>query len=91
MRVVIVRLSALGDIIHTWPLAVALRRADPHIHLSWVVEEPFRRSADLQGTGADALLQSVRGKDKVVGFPVAVVVETVADFRLRENLEVAGA
>lgn len=42
MRVVLVRLSALGDIIHTWPLAVALRRADRHIHLSWVVEEAFR-------------------------------------------------
>ena len=42
MRIVLVRLSALGDIIHTWPLAAALRRADPHIHLSWVVEEPFR-------------------------------------------------
>jgi heptosyltransferase-1 len=42
VRVVLVRLSALGDIVHTWPLAVALRDADPQIHLSWVVEEPFQ-------------------------------------------------
>lgn len=42
MRVVLVRLSALGDIIHTWPLAVALREADPQLHISWVVEEPLR-------------------------------------------------
>ena len=42
MRVVLIRLSALGDIIHTWPLAEALRLADPSIHLTWVVEAPFR-------------------------------------------------
>ncbi len=42
MRVVLVRLSAFGDIVHTWPLACALREAQPRLHLSWVVEEPFR-------------------------------------------------
>ena len=42
MRVVLVRLSALGDIIHTWPLATALKAARPDIHLTWVVEEQFR-------------------------------------------------
>lgn len=38
MRVVLIRLSALGDVVHTWPLAVALREAQPDIHLCWVVE-----------------------------------------------------
>jgi heptosyltransferase-1 len=42
MRIVLVRLSALGDIVHTWPLACALREAQPRLHLSWVVEEHFR-------------------------------------------------
>ena len=42
MRVVLVRLSSLGDIVHTWPLAVAMRAARPEMHLTWVVEEPFR-------------------------------------------------
>ncbi len=42
MRVVLVRLSALGDIVHTWPLACALRSADPDLHLTWVVEEALR-------------------------------------------------
>jgi len=42
MRVVLVRLSALGDIIHAWPLAEALRAARPDMHLTWVVEEPFQ-------------------------------------------------
>jgi heptosyltransferase-1 len=46
VRVVLVRLSSLGDIIHTWPLAVALKKAKPDLHLSWVVEEPFRPLVD---------------------------------------------
>jgi lipopolysaccharide heptosyltransferase I len=43
---VLVRLSALGDIIHTWPLAEALRSALPDLHLTWVVEQPFRTMVD---------------------------------------------
>ncbi len=35
----IVRLSAMGDIIHTLPAAVALRQALPHATLGWLVEE----------------------------------------------------
>lgn len=46
MRVVLVRLSALGDIVHTWPLAEALRSARADAHLSWVVEERFRLLVD---------------------------------------------
>ncbi len=42
MRIVLVRLSALGDIVHTWPLAEALRAADPSIHLTWVIERVLR-------------------------------------------------
>jgi len=42
MRIVLVRLSALGDIIHTWPLAEALAGAGPSHHITWVVEEPFK-------------------------------------------------
>jgi lipopolysaccharide heptosyltransferase I len=38
-RVLIVRLGAMGDIIHTLPAAVALRQAFPHAVLGWVVEE----------------------------------------------------
>ncbi len=42
MRAVLVRLSAVGDIVHTWPLAASLRTARPDLHLTWVVEEPLR-------------------------------------------------
>jgi heptosyltransferase-1 len=42
MRIVLVRLSALGDIVHTWPLAGVLAASGSHPHISWVVEEPLR-------------------------------------------------
>jgi len=35
----VVRLSAMGDIIHTLPAAAALRKNFPHATLGWVVEE----------------------------------------------------
>ncbi len=40
-RIVLVRLSALGDIVHTWPLAVALKAHGIASSLTWVVEAPF--------------------------------------------------
>ncbi|HSZ62748.1 MAG TPA: glycosyltransferase family 9 protein [Terriglobales bacterium] len=43
----IVRLSAMGDIIHTLPAAAALRQAFPHATLGWLVEE---RWAELLST-----------------------------------------
>jgi len=42
VRVILVRLSALGDIVHTWPLACALAAVEPRPHVSWVVEEPLK-------------------------------------------------
>jgi heptosyltransferase-1 len=41
MRIVLTRLSALGDIVHTWPLASVLAAAPEGVELAWVVEEPF--------------------------------------------------
>jgi heptosyltransferase-1 len=38
-RILIVRLSAMGDIIHTLPAASALREAFPDAMIGWVVEE----------------------------------------------------
>jgi len=39
-RILIVRLSALGDVVHALPLLDALRRARPDAHIGWLVEEP---------------------------------------------------
>lgn len=39
-RILIVRLSAIGDTIHSLPLAAALRDAFPKAYIGWVVEKP---------------------------------------------------
>jgi heptosyltransferase-1 len=38
-RILIVRLSSMGDVIHTLPAAALLRQAFPHATLGWLVEE----------------------------------------------------
>jgi len=38
-RILIVRLSALGDVVHALPMLDALRRAQPEAHIGWLVEE----------------------------------------------------
>lgn len=48
MRVLIVRLGALGDIVHAVPLAAALRRALPRAAvIDWVVEERYAGLLDM--------------------------------------------
>jgi len=39
MRILIVRLSAMGDIIHSMPAVSALRRHRPDVFIGWAVEE----------------------------------------------------
>ena len=38
-RILIVRLSAMGDVIHTLPAAQVLRETFPHAHIGWLIEE----------------------------------------------------
>lgn len=38
-KILIVRLSAIGDVIHSLPVAYALRKAYPDAEISWLVEE----------------------------------------------------
>ncbi|MDQ1386891.1 MAG: heptosyltransferase [Acidobacteriaceae bacterium] len=38
-RLLIVRLSAMGDVMHTLPAAQALRAAFPQAHIGWLIEE----------------------------------------------------
>jgi len=46
-RVLIVRLGALGDIIHAIPVAAALRRAFPAVRIDWLVNAKHREILDL--------------------------------------------
>ena len=47
MNFLIVRLGALGDIVHTVPAAAALRRAYPDARIDWVVDARHAGFADL--------------------------------------------
>ncbi len=48
MRILIIKLSAIGDVVHTLPAAAMLKRLLPEAHIGWVVER--RASAILHGS-----------------------------------------
>jgi heptosyltransferase-1 len=60
MRVLIVKASALGDIINSLPVLDYLHQAAPGIEIDWVVEEPFREILD--GNPLLATIHVVRTK-----------------------------
>jgi len=39
VNILIVKLSAIGDVVHTLPSLAALRGCYPEAHITWVVEE----------------------------------------------------
>jgi heptosyltransferase-1 len=41
MKILIVRLSALGDIVHALPVLAAIRHAQPNAQVDWLVEENY--------------------------------------------------
>ena len=47
MKILIVRLGALGDIVHAIPVAVALRKAFPDAQIDWVVSAKHSEILDL--------------------------------------------
>jgi heptosyltransferase-1 len=49
-RLLIVRLSAMGDVIHTQPAAQALRDAFPHAMIGWLIEERWAELLCAPGT-----------------------------------------
>lgn len=55
MNILIVRLGALGDIVHAIPAAAALRQAYPDARIDWVVDEKHH-----------GILQLVEGIDRLV-------------------------
>ena len=46
-RILLVRLGALGDIVHAIPVAAALRRAFPAARIDWLVSAKHREILDL--------------------------------------------
>lgn len=41
-KILIVRLSSLGDIIHTFPMLYDIKQNEPHCQIDWLVDENFR-------------------------------------------------
>jgi heptosyltransferase-1 len=79
-KVLIVRLGALGDLIHALPAAAALRRAFPGARIDWLVDERHRELLDLVPI-IDRRLAIRRGS-------AASLVETIREFR-RTRYDVA--
>ncbi len=88
MNILIVKLSAVGDVIHTLPSLAALRKLYPRAHITWVVEE---MSADLLRDHPliDRLLVSRRPswiREFLHGRPVWPLLEMIVFIRaLRER------
>ena len=69
-RILVVRLGAMGDIIHTLPAAASLKHSYPGSHLTWVVESRWRpllednpfidRIVELRRGSFSGLLETVR-------------------------------
>lgn len=58
-RILIVRLSALGDIVHALPVLAALRRHDPSAEIDWLVEEAYAPVLDLaEGLGRRVVVRA---------------------------------
>ena len=47
MRILVVRLSSLGDVVHAVPAVAGLRRACPGARIDWLVDERYRELVDL--------------------------------------------
>ena len=41
-KILILKFSALGDVVHTLPVAATLRKSLPDAHITWMVEERFQ-------------------------------------------------
>ena len=41
MRLLIVKTTSMGDVVHALPALTDIRRAFPSLHVDWLVEQPF--------------------------------------------------
>ena len=58
MRILIIKPSSLGDIIHSFPAVHSLKKSQENLHISWVVNSQF--------TG---ILSMLPGIDRIIPFP----------------------
>ena len=84
MNILIVRLGALGDIVHAIPAAAALRRAFPQARIDWLVDARHRDLVDLV-TAIDRVIvvrrPTLRGWLEVLNELRAVRYDAALDFQ----------
>ena len=89
LRLLVVRLGAMGDILHALPAVAGLRLAMPNCHIGWAVEShwaPLLRS----GSGAMPLIDTVHLVETRAWRREPLNVETAAQIRtLRRELRAA--
>lgn len=61
MRILVVRLSSLGDVVHAIPAVAALRRRFPDARIDWLVDDRFCELVELVG-GVDHVFGLPRGR-----------------------------
>ena len=67
MRILIVRLSSFGDVIHTFPALTDLRASRPDVSVDWLVDEAFASVARMHpATGAVRPVTNLSRKVKAV-------------------------
>src|SRR5947199_7539704 len=74
-RVLMVRLSAVGDCVQTMPLACAVRQHWPEAHLTWVVEK-----------GAAPLVANCDAVDRLITLPKGFAKSPRLSLRFRREL-----
>src|SRR4051812_543837 len=74
-RILIVRLSAIGDVLHGLPVLVSLRKALPDAYLAWVVEG---RTGEL--------LRGHAALDEVISVPCGWLKKPSAVWNLRRRM-----
>jgi heptosyltransferase-1 len=74
-RVLITRLSAIGDCVQTLPVAVSLRRMYPQAYIAWAVER-----------AAAPLIAACRAVDEVVVVPKRMLASPRAVWQMRRTL-----
>ena len=64
MRVLLVKLSSLGDVVHTYPAVTDAARAISGLELDWVVDETFAPLARLHPSVRNVIALPIRRMKK---------------------------
>jgi lipopolysaccharide heptosyltransferase I len=89
IRFLIVRLGALGDIVHTIPVAAALRRAHPTSQIDWLVSGKHREMLDLV-TAVDHRLAIKDRSDADAGSSLLNAIRSIRETRYDVAIDLQG-